>query len=385
MTGCLRKNAIHFRILVAPEISRNFAAVNRQLYPYYVRFIGTCAVVILHSAAAVAEGQFMPKTATSDWWWANIYDSALRWGVCVFLMLSGSLLLKDEKQEPYHVFLRKRLKRIMPTFLFWSAVYFIYNALKCTIGWDSNCLLGESRRPELITMLLRGETYYHLWFMSMIIGLYLLTPMYRIFVRHAKGEEIAYFLIVWFIARLAQFIQPNLFVIGKMEAIGFIGCFVLGHYIAKYDLPRHKLWYVLGFASFLLTAVMTYFYVFEWNMPHKWKFYDSLSPNVVVSGIAVFLAGKYAPWDKVASRFPRFNTFVSEFGQSSFGIYLVHVLALEFLMYTNTEINITPKHFIFFDVPVAIGIPLFGAATVALSAAIIFGLKRVPVLGRYVA
>jgi surface polysaccharide O-acyltransferase-like enzyme len=208
--------------------------------------------------------------------------------------------------------------------------------------------------------------------------------VYRIFVRHANGNEIAYFLIIWFAARLGQFIYPNLFVIGKMEGIGFIGCFVLGHYIAKYDLPRRNLWYALGIASFILTAVMTYFYVFVWKMPHRWKYYDSLAPNVVLTGIAVFLAGKYANWERVAERFPRVNAYISEFGQSSFGIYLAHVMALEFLLYTNPDIKIAPNYFIFFEVPVAIGIPLFGLSTVTLAALMVYGLKRIPVLGKYV-
>jgi surface polysaccharide O-acyltransferase-like enzyme len=41
--------------------------------------------------------------------------------------------------------------------------------------------------------------YYHFWYLYILIGLYLLTPIIRILVAHANSKVIQYFLIIWFV------------------------------------------------------------------------------------------------------------------------------------------------------------------------------------------
>src|SRR5216117_2766854 len=53
------------------------------------------AVVILHVSAGVVRG--VSDVTSAAWWIGNIVDSAMRWCVPVFVMISGALLLDPAK------------------------------------------------------------------------------------------------------------------------------------------------------------------------------------------------------------------------------------------------------------------------------------------------
>ena len=60
----------------------------------------------------------------------------------------------------------------MPAWVFWSAIYLIYRA--AFLGNSISVLSG-------IRCLWVGDTYYHLWFMYSLLGLYLSLPVLRFF------------------------------------------------------------------------------------------------------------------------------------------------------------------------------------------------------------
>jgi len=87
------------------------------------RIVAIYAVVFLHVSAAVVLGN---EVGTEYWWIGNIYDSAMRWCVPTFVMISGALLLDPDKQEDLKTFYAKRLSRILIPILFWSAFFSIF-------------------------------------------------------------------------------------------------------------------------------------------------------------------------------------------------------------------------------------------------------------------
>ena len=44
-----------------------------------------------------------------------------------------------------------------------------------------------------------GPPWYHLWYLYMLIGLYLLVPLYRIFTKNTTEKQFLYLLILFFI------------------------------------------------------------------------------------------------------------------------------------------------------------------------------------------
>jgi surface polysaccharide O-acyltransferase-like enzyme len=94
-----------------------------------IRAIAITLVILLHAST---EGYPVPVNPLSPesvnlWWTVNIYDSFGRFGVPLFVMLSGVTLLdKSKVAEPMGVFFKKRLIRIGLPFITWSSVYFAW-------------------------------------------------------------------------------------------------------------------------------------------------------------------------------------------------------------------------------------------------------------------
>lgn len=91
------------------------------------KIVAMFAVVIVHVAATFVLNS---PIGSSNWWVGNLYESAARWSVPVFVMLSGALLLHPNKQESLSVFYKKRLSRILVPLIFWSLFYLLWASLK---------------------------------------------------------------------------------------------------------------------------------------------------------------------------------------------------------------------------------------------------------------
>src|SRR5699024_12825263 len=82
------------------------------------RAIAIVAVVAIHSLGTVVEQNF--SGMGPDWWLANAVDSAPRWSVPVFIMISGALALDPNRGSKPRKFLSKRIWRIRIPLMFWT-------------------------------------------------------------------------------------------------------------------------------------------------------------------------------------------------------------------------------------------------------------------------
>ncbi len=82
-----------------------------------LRVVATVAVVVLHISVPYLENKFVDLPGI-NWWGGNLFDSLTRFCVPVFLMITGTLLLPQKTY--FNVFFKKRTKRLLPPFLFWS-------------------------------------------------------------------------------------------------------------------------------------------------------------------------------------------------------------------------------------------------------------------------
>lgn len=135
-----------------------------------LRAIATVAVILLHASAPL-----VPREGFNfDWWTGNLIQSLVRFCVPIFFMLTG-LLLFDKEYELFS-FLKKRFSRIIYPFLFWSFFYILFDiGLKIRHGEQLDLL---SALKFMINQY-KGGSYYHLWFIYVMIGLYLITPVIR--------------------------------------------------------------------------------------------------------------------------------------------------------------------------------------------------------------
>lgn len=94
--------------------------MKRKIYCDYLRLIATFAVVVLHVSASNWYGADVHGLA---WQSFNFYDSATRWSVPIFVMISGALFLGRE--IPIKKIYSKYILRLVIAFFTWNLFYAI--------------------------------------------------------------------------------------------------------------------------------------------------------------------------------------------------------------------------------------------------------------------
>jgi surface polysaccharide O-acyltransferase-like enzyme len=301
------------------------------LWADLIRIVALFAVVLLHTAAVPATRY---GEIPASWWWsANLYDSFVRPCVPLFIMVSGAMLLDPGRPQPLAYFFRRRVSRIVVPLLGWSVLYAAWRIFgrgeSMTVGQFGYHLLAGMADPVAI----------HLWFMYLIVSLYLVTPIFRIYVGHASHQSQLYFAALWLFATgIRPLLHDHLgLTIGlSFEPVtGFIGYFVLGwtlrSMLSEASRPRLALGAAAGFA---LGYVVTVFGT-EWLSAEKGSldeyFYSYVSLNVMLMSICgyLFLRECGVAWARRSgARLSRSIEAVSALG---LGAYLVHALLLEML------------------------------------------------------
>jgi surface polysaccharide O-acyltransferase-like enzyme len=339
-----------------------------------IRAVAIILVILLHAAI-----EPFPITPTINqdvivrWVSVDIYDSIARVCVPLFVLLSGALLLPPYKvSEPIGIFLKKRFIRVGLPFIFWAVAYFLFSHY-------------ADNQPLTLTTIGKGilqGPYYHFWFIYMLFGLYLITPILRVLIAHANRKILRYLLVLWFIGvgvvpiiNLASGIALNslVFVIG-----GWVGYFVLGFYLQNVQVRAKTLWAVL-LGAFALTAAGTYFINYYVGGSSQYFFFDFLSINVILASVAAFILLKNIPVNFGKSEFSLTNRIVHFIGQSSLAIYLMHIIILESLQrgYFGVQISISTMN------PI-IEIPLVTAVTLIICLAILYPISKVSALKKII-
>lgn len=298
----------------------------KSLYVSYVRALAACAVVQMHTNGAYLFEFDAARPADPLFVTADIFYSLLRWATPFFIMISGAMLIRPHSAETTETFLLKRLQRVVAPFALWGVVYLIYpirfDIINGTpIDWSRvwNALFYE-------------DIYFHLWFIPMITGMYLLTPVLRVFTRTASRRELEYLLAVIFISNAGHHFLPNMLVIKHFSWLGYLGYYLLGYYLHTYSiaLSWKKILYPLAFLMPVLNALGTW-----WLTVQKGQYDEKLfvyaSPTVLITTAALYLYLKERDWDAFALRKPSIHHAVMYLAGISFGVYFVHPLILDML------------------------------------------------------
>ena len=332
-----------------------------------IRTLGVVLVILLHaSTEPYPSGTLMQPGAVVSWWSFNVYDSLAWIGVPLFVMLSGALLLAPGKIEPLRVFFRKRWKRIGLPFLFWGGAYFVWDFLvvRHVFSWNF-----------VVHGILTGP-YYHFWYLYMLVGLYLVTPILRLALARIDRRTFRYFVVLCFVGTV---LLPILGLLGTLEAdvyififSGWIGYYLFGAYLIETRL-RGRVLAVLLVLGVVWTAIGNYLVDLAVGARYYYLHLNSLTANVILATSAVFLLLKALGPDRFQIRFPRGNMLVSQISQNSLPLYLFHVMIIESFEkgYFGFTLNINTLN------PI-IEIPLITAMTLFVTLGLILALKKIP-------
>jgi surface polysaccharide O-acyltransferase-like enzyme len=339
-----------------------------------IRTVAIVLVILLHAAIEPYPfGNVINQAVVLHWWTANIYNSLTIVCVPLFVMLSGALLLQPYKvEEPLKVFFKKRFIRIGPPLIFWIAIYFLWRDFA-----NHETLTLTSIAQGIVT----GPSF-QFWYIYMLIGLYLVTPLLRVLVAHANRNMLRYFLILWFlgtsIAPIAYLFVPFTLNNDIFLFTGWVGYFLLGLYLVDVKV-RPKILYAILIIGFSLTAIGTYLLTYFIGGPRQYFFYDYLGIDVVVLSASLFLLLKSVPSNYIEKKSFSLNKIIHFISASSLAIFLIHVIVLESIErgYFGFRISITTMN------PI-VEIPLATAVTLLICLGILYPVSKVPILKKIV-
>ena len=338
----------------------------RVVYFDLLRVVAIFVVVAVHLSAM----HWADVDVNSRAWFAfNLYCTAGKWSVPIFVMISGALFLGREVS--ISAILKKNVARITTVFLFWSGCYALVDLI-----------FRHAPLSVVLSQLITG--HYHLWFLYMIVGLYLLIPLLRPIVQ--DETLMRYFLLLAF---LFTFLLPQLalftsFVSHEASTVirtvimysycffplGFTAYFIGGYYLSRMDFSRREeiTLYCIGVAGLLVSVFAPVALSRAQGAPSD-IFYTYNSLNVLCTSVPIFVFAKQH------LNFPRMGekayTFLRKMSKYSFGVYLVHPMVIELLQHFGIDT---------FSCNAFFSVPLLAVFVFAVSTAISALLNAIPVI-----
>ncbi len=331
-----------------------------------IRVVAVFQVVLVHLSYVIF---FKEDLLSPNWVAANFYNSFSRMGVPLFFMVSGYLLLG--KSEPISDFFRKRFVKVGIPTLFWSVFYLFWS-----VEAYSNGTMGPlAVMLSMLKTMYLGDVEIHLWFLYVLIGIYLVVPILRIFISAASRRDLTYFIVIWFVA--TPLLEATNRLTGFRAALvipvvtGYVGYFMMGYLLADVSLTRRGR--ILSAIGCIIAIAVIFFgtNLLSANAgPIDAYFYSYFSPPTVLASICGFLLLK-----DLGQNLGKAGALVRTISSTSFGIFLIHIFVIQLLR--NGDLGFRLYSWM---APSVYMIPLTGLVVFALSFAIVFVLQKIPVI-----
>lgn len=283
-----------------------------------IRMISFILVVVIHVSnyfcrayGSISRGEYL---------FSLILDTVARVSVPGFFMLSGALLLgREEPMEKSW----QRMFRFVPPLLFWSALYYLWNIYYMESEFDLREIFWIPAEA-------------HLWYLYAMIPVYLVLPFFQILVRNLNEKAEKALIVIGVITVLGNWIL-SVFGGALYYDVPLFGdrvyafYFFLGYYLKKYRDSRKistrnlLIIFVAGNGINIgLTAGMSM--VTGDHMEHTLEYGF---PLVIVSSAVFFLLMLRLGNGKILFQ-ERTKKWIDSWCTCSFGIYLIHILFLDY-------------------------------------------------------
>lgn len=304
----------------------------RVLYLDALRVISVAGVMMIHVSSKAAGNAGM---GTGDWVSFVCCNCLGRFAVPVFFMISGSLMLDPDRDGSVRKLFERNIAHMVGTLFFWSFLYLLKDLL-CDLYGEGQALQGPK---EYVKQFLYGPTF--LWFLFVLTGLYLIVPLLRPIVKEKRLME--YFLLLWMLFTMAgsfttavEWLEPGRELLRKFQmrfVYGYSGCFVLGYYLKNCFRPGRlfrRILYAAGIGAYLFTVGITCCLSLQ-KQDYVQTYLDGSMLNCLVMAAAIFVYGQNT-WNRAR---PCAERWIHKIASCSFGMYLVHMLLLDWLVKTG--------------------------------------------------
>jgi surface polysaccharide O-acyltransferase-like enzyme len=323
-------------------------------------------LVIRHSATATFE--FVEMLST-NWWVSNMYGSLSAWMIPVFMMISGASFLSPERNVPIKKTYQKNIARMLYAFGFWTLFYALYNTFS-----------GQDLHDDFITMIFQG--HFHLWFIPMIIGMYMITPLLRPVAQNKKA-----LLAITIVTGFTGVIIPTLQDLGLFfdtsllpgtNHFGFFSAYVCFYFmgILFHETTLSKEARVVIYTLGIISTVVIFYGTYLLTVKDGYHNEDMQADNnlfTAVQGIAIFVGFKELFKNKKMKESTK--KLVLDISGLTFGVYMVHVVLLALL----DKYGFSPVTY-----PAIYMIPMLILFVLPTSFFISLAIKKIPFIGKYI-
>lgn len=259
-----------------------------------LRIICCIAVISIHVSsiwfqAITEESIFFGQLYLRGMLTTCIYDVGPSFAVPCFVMLTGAFALSDERNSQYRYYYRKIFKSIaIPTLIF-SIFYFFYNIMLKV--WD-----GGSAWDLLIAVreLISGKPFAHMWYLSMMTGVYLMVPLVIRFRQQVGGKVFSRVARVFMVLAVLGDCTSNSALAWDIGvSFRYIGYLMVGYELRRIESRSNKrgiLFIGIGALVLVLDAVLQYKQILM-GIDDGWLkdfFLGYLTPLIAISAILIF-------------------------------------------------------------------------------------------------
>jgi len=278
-------------------------------------------VIYLH----VAAGALRSLDYHSLWNFSNFFACLSTPAVPLFFMMSGALLLNEEKTADLSLLFRKRIPKVLVPLLTFSAVTLLYSVAR---GNAAGTLTGLSH-------LLNTPASVPYWFLYALIPMYLISPMLKKMVDGLTDSHWNYMMGLWVFFTLGLY-TIRTFVPAEYELVftehwtlnlnmigGYLGYFLLGAYLERWErLPSRKILCAVIAAVLAVSVLGTHWDTYD-KLMYLDRFTNYLTLFTFLLSAAIFLLCKSCLRGREET-----GRLLPLLSGLSFTVYLIHPLVI---------------------------------------------------------
>lgn len=333
--------------------------MQKELKYSLIRIIACIAIVVLHMTyGAVSIYGNMATEGANFASWAIVNN--LYWAVPCFVMVTGALLLDPKREITYKKIFNKYIFKIVIALLIFTILYKIFDIVMNKEVFSADTCL------EILINFITGNSWSHLWYLYMLIGLYLLLPFFRKVVAASTNKEIVWLIVILLIFTsvlpLASILDIEIAFYIPIATI-YPLYFIAGYLISKPDFRIPSWIYIVAF--FVSTAaliILTNCWC-EQGLLALEIFFDYSSVIVVIQALSIF--GIFTRCFKYKESKAK---LLFSFDECTFGIYLVHMFFARVML---RYLGINPYENIILFIACIVGI-------IIITYLIVWALRKIP-------
>lgn len=292
----------------------NIMQARKNINIEILRSMAVFSVILIHMTVPIFHSKDVMNNDMPLWLVGNFYYTISRFCVPIFFIIATYIAFNSLSSSAGFI---SKIKRIGVPYVFWSAIYFIFN--------------GGNDFFDFIRLTFTKFTSVHLWFLPVFLGFVLFLPAVKKILDNDSLCQFKHltFLVLFFSIALPSIVYLLDTIVGGFSYLNGLNQFGLTFpsYIAyalvfPYVYRKvNALYYAIIFICIIvINAALNIFVSIKTGAPNEF-YYQYTTPFVFISSYILFIVVMSINFDNICV--PVKNV-IYKIGMNSFGVYLVH-------------------------------------------------------------